>query len=76
MLGEDEIKEMQEEVRAMEVEIAAKKKALREARYAGLRTAVQARKEADDAIQQELKELGYPSTSFGIPLTSSLNWKF
>ena len=32
MLGDDEIKEMQEEVRAMEAEIAAKKKALREAR--------------------------------------------
>jgi len=75
MLGEDEIKEMQEEVRAMEAEIAAKKKALREARYAGLRTAVQARKEADDAIKQELKDLGLQTSYLsGIPLYS--NWKF
>ena len=76
MISADEMKEMQEDIRAMETELAEKKKALREAKYAGLRTAVQARKEADDAIKQELKELGYPSTSFGIPLTSSINWKF
>lgn len=76
MLTEDTLKEMHEEIRAMEADLADKKKALREAKYAGLRTAVQARKEADDAIKQELKELGYPSTSFGIPLTSSINWKF
>ena len=76
MVSVDEMKEMQEDIRAMETELAEKKKALREAKYAGLRTAMQARKEADDAIKQELKELGYPSTSFGIPLTSSINWKF
>lgn len=76
MITEDALKEMHEEIRAMEADLAEKKKALREAKYAGLRTAVQARKEADDAIKQELKELGYPSTSFGIPLTSSINWKF
>ena len=76
MITEDELNEMQEDILAMTKELAEKKKALREAKYAGLRTAVQARKEADDAIKQELKELGYPSTSFGIPLTSSINWKF
>ena len=71
MLTEDDLNEMHEEIRAMQTELAEKKKALREAKYAGLRSAMQARKEADDAIKQELKELGYPSTSFGIPLTSS-----
>ncbi len=76
MIGEDEMKEMHEEIRAMETELAEKKKALREAKYAGLRTAMQARKEAEEAIRQELKDLGYQSTSFGIPLTSSYHWKF
>ena len=76
MLTEDDLNEMHEDILAMQKELAEKKKALREAKYAGLRSAVQARKEADDAIKQELKELGYPSTSFGIPLTSSINWKF
>ena len=75
MLGDDEIKEMQEEIRAMEAEIAAKKKALREARYAGLRTAVQARQEADAVVRQELKDLGLQTSYLsGIPLYS--NWKF
>ena len=76
MLTEDDLNEMQEEIRAMEKELADKKKELREAKYAGLRSAVQARKEADEAIKQELKDLGYPSTSFGIPLSSSYHWKF
>jgi|TARA_Y100000310_G_C20360690_1_gene658822 Skp family chaperone for outer membrane proteins len=76
MVSVDEMKEMQEEIRAMETELAEKKKELREAKYAGLRTAMQARKEADEAIKQELKDLGYQSTSFGIPLSSSYHWKF
>jgi len=76
MISADEMKDMQDEIRAMETEIAEKKKALREAKYAGLRTAMQARKEADEAIKQELKDLGYQSTSFGIPLTTTNLWKF
>ena len=76
MITEDALKEMHEEIRAMEADLAEKKKALREAKYAGLRTAMQARKEADEAIKQELKDLGYQSTSFGIPLSSSYHWKF
>ena len=74
MLGEDEINEMQEDILAMQTELAEKKKALREARYAGLRTSMQARQEADAVVRQELKDLGLQSTSFGIPLYS--NWKF
>lgn len=76
MISADEMKDMQDEIRAMETEIAEKKKALREAKYAGLRTAMQARREADEAIKQELKDLGYQSTSFGIPLTTTNLWKF
>ena len=73
MIGDDEIKEMQEHIQEMENELAAKKKALREAKYAGLRAAVQARKEADLAVKQELKELGIQTSSFGIPF--DFHWK-
>ena len=73
MLGDDEIKEMQEEVRAMEAEIAAKKKALREARYAGLRAAMQARQEADAAVRQELKDLGLQTNPFALSMYS--HWR-
>jgi len=74
MIGDAEIKEMQEHISAMEHELAAKKKALREAKYAGLRAAMQARKEADEAVKQELKELGITASSFSFPL--DLHWKF
>ena len=55
MIGDDEIKEMQDHIAEMERELAIKKKAVREAKYAGLRAAMQARKEADEAVKQELK---------------------
>jgi hypothetical protein len=52
-----------------------KKKALRDAKYTGLRTAMQARKDADEAIRQELKDLGYSQPpSFNQPL--HWHWKF
>ena len=74
MIGESEIQELQDNIKEMEQELLEKKKALREAKYAGLRTAMQARKEADEAIRQELKELGVQPTSFGAPF--HYNWKF
>jgi len=74
MIGDAEIKEMQEHIAEMEREIAAKKKALRDAKYAGLHAAMQARKEADEAVKQELKELGIKTSSLNFPL--DFYWKF
>tara|TARA_R100001463_G_scaffold41481_1_gene87506 strand:+ start:250 stop:474 length:225 start_codon:yes stop_codon:yes gene_type:complete len=74
MIGDSEIQELHDNIKEMEQELSEKKKALREAKYAGLRTAMQARKEADDAVRQELKELGITPTSFGQPL--HWHWKF
>ena len=74
MIGDDEIKEMQDHITEMERELAIKKKAVREAKYAGLRAAMQARKEADEAVKQELKDLGIVSTTFGAPF--DFHWKF
>ena len=74
MIGTDEIKEMQDIIASMEKELAEKKRVLREAKYAGLRTAMQARKEADEAVKQELKDLGITSTPFGTPF--DFHWKF
>ncbi len=74
MMDNAELQELQENIKEMERELAEKKKALREAKYAGLRTAMQARKEADEAIRQELKDLGLQATSFGTPYHS--HWKF
>ena len=63
MLGDDEIKEMQEQIEAMENEVRVRKKALHEAKYAGLRSAMEARKAADDVIRQELRSLGVSTVS-------------
>tara|TARA_R100001443_G_scaffold108137_1_gene118365 strand:+ start:1765 stop:1989 length:225 start_codon:yes stop_codon:yes gene_type:complete len=74
MIGDSEIQELHDNIKEMEQELSEKKKALREAKYAGLRTAMQARKDADEAVRQELKELGLAPTSFGTPL--HWHWKF
>ena len=74
MMDNAELQELQDNIKEMERELAEKKKALREAKYAGLRTAMQARKEADEAIRQELKDLGVQATSFGQPF--HYHWKF
>jgi len=63
MLGDDEIKEMQDHITAMEKDLMDRKKQLHEARYAGLRSAMEARKAADDAVRQELRSLGVSTVS-------------
>lgn len=59
MLGDDEIKEMNEEIKMLEEQLAERRRQLQEKKYGGLREAIIARKEADKAILQELKNLGY-----------------
>lgn len=59
MLGDDEIKDMNEEIKMLEEQLAERRRQLQEKRYGGLREAINARKEADKAILQELKNLGY-----------------
>lgn len=63
MLGDDEIQEMREEVMRMEQELAKRKRALHEAKYASLREAVRARDEAEKVLQEELQALGVRSWS-------------
>ena len=59
MIGDDEIKEMQEQISMMEKELNERKRELNEKRFGGLHSAIEARKEADKAILSELKNLGY-----------------
>ena len=58
MLGDDEIKELQEEINMLEEQLRQRKRELSEKRYAGLRAAMEARKEADKLLSEELKALG------------------
>ena len=58
MLGDDEIKELQDEIKMLEEQLRERKRELSEKRYAGLRAAMEARKEADQLLSEELKALG------------------
>jgi len=58
MLGDDEIKELQDEIKMLEEQLRERKRELSEKRYAGLRAAMEARKEADQLLSDELKALG------------------
>jgi len=63
MLGDEEIKEMQEQIDVMEKHLADRKKELHDARYAGLRSAMEARKTAEAAVREELRSLGISTVS-------------
>ena len=62
--------ELKSDIEEMEKQLAEAKKQYREMRTAGLRDAMEARKVADEAVKEELKNLGY-QTSYspftGIP---------
>jgi phage-related tail protein len=58
MLGDDEIQELQDEIKMLEEQLRERKRTLAEKRYAGLRAAMEARKEADQLLSEELKALG------------------
>jgi len=53
------IEELQETVQEMSVQLRDAKLALKEKRLSGVRIALDARREADSELQEELKKLGY-----------------
>jgi cell division septum initiation protein DivIVA len=58
MLDDAEVENLQNEITALEEQLAALKTELREKRFAGVRAAMIARKEADQMLNEELKALG------------------
>lgn len=58
MNDNEEIQILQAEIEAMEADLKERKRVLQERRYAGLRAAMQARKDADQSINEELRALG------------------
>ena len=59
---DNEMEMLAEEIKEMEKVLIERKKEFREKRTASLRTALQAKQEAEKAVREELKALGY-STS-------------
>ena len=59
---DNEMEMLAEEIKEMEKALMEKKKEFREKRTASLRTALQAKQEAEKAVREELKALGYTSS--------------
>ena len=57
---EPTLDEMAEQISDMEKQLSDMRKAYRDKKYAGIRLAMEARKSADQALQEELKSLGLP----------------
>ena len=57
------LEDMAKEIKELEAQLADMKKAYREKRMAGLKSAMEARKSADEAVREELKALGVTSYS-------------
>ena len=66
-----ELEALAEEIKLTESKLNDLRKEYRERKTAGLRDAIAARNEADKAIQEELKSLGYRRW----PSTNSLLWR-
>ena len=58
MESEISLEDMANEIKEMETQLLEMKKAYRDKRMAGLKSAVEARKSADEAVREELKALG------------------
>jgi NADH:ubiquinone oxidoreductase subunit F (NADH-binding) len=61
MLGDGEIEQMQEEIDLLEAQLKERRQHLHKVRYAKLREAVQARKDAEEEVIAELTKLGIKS---------------
>ena len=61
---ENEMEMLAEEIKEMEKTLMEKKKEFREKRTANLRAALEAKKEAEKAVRDELKALGYSNVNF------------
>lgn len=55
----EELEHLQEQIQTMEAELKDLRKEYHEKKLAGLRSAIQARQEADKLIQEELRSIGY-----------------
>ena len=57
---EPTLEEMGEQISEMEKQLSEMRQAYRDKKYAGIRIAIEARKSAEQALQEELKSLGLP----------------
>jgi len=70
------VDELQDAVEQMSAELKSAKIALRDKRLSGVRAAIEARREADADLNEELRKIGYPTGSRSLYITDSLNSRY
>ena len=64
MESEIGLEDMAKQINELDAQLSDMKKAYRERKMAGLKSAMEARKSADEAVREELKALGVTTSSW------------
>ena len=64
MESEIGLEDMAKQINELDAQLADMKKAYRERKMSGLKSAMEARKSADEAVREELKALGVTTSSW------------
>lgn len=75
MFNEEEIKEMEDSIKAMEKELDDAKADLKKKKYGALREAINARNEMDKVVQEELTKLNLTHNPWTLQPSRHLFWR-
>lgn len=75
MYNEEEIKEMEDSIKAMEKELSDAKADLKKKKYGALREAINARNEMDKVVQEELTKLNLTYNPWTVQPSRHLFWR-
>ena len=75
MFNEEEIKEMEDSIKAMEKELDDAKADLKKKKYRALREAINARNEMDKVVQEELTKLNLTHNPWTVQPSRHLFWR-
>ena len=75
MFNEEEIKEMEDSIKAMEKELNDAKADLKKKKYGALREAINARNEMDKVVQEELTKLNLTHNPWTVQPSRHLFWR-
>jgi len=75
MFNEEEIKEMEDSIKAMEKELGEAKADLKKKKYGALREAINARNEMDKVVQEELTKLNLTHNPWAVQPSRHLFWR-
>tara|TARA_E500000305_G_scaffold110754_2_gene119802 strand:- start:57 stop:284 length:228 start_codon:yes stop_codon:yes gene_type:complete len=75
MFNEEEVKEMEASIQAMEKELSEAKADLKKKKYGALREAINARNEMDKVVQEELTKLNLTHNPWTVQPSRHLFWR-